>query len=64
MLTTDIKTIRQALRDQFEKRHYKITRTGEVHVYGPMPHSQEVGWWLMGDLVTAELWLGLYKLDT
>ena len=60
----NLKTIRQALRDQFGKRHYKITRTGEVHVYGPMPHSQVVGWWLMGDLVTAELWLGLYKLDT
>ena len=55
--------LRAALVDQFGKRHYKITRTGDVHVYGPMPNSRIVGWWLMGDILNAELWLGLHKCD-
>jgi hypothetical protein len=25
-----------------------------------MPNSQTVGWWLMGDLLSAELWLGFH----
>jgi hypothetical protein len=33
-----------------------------------MPNSTKMGWWLMGDILTAELWLGLHdypasKLD-
>ena len=55
--------LRQALREQFGKRNYKITRNGDVHVYGPMPKSRIVGWWLMGDILNAELWLGLHKCD-
>jgi len=61
--------LRAALVDQFGKRNYKITRNGDVYVYGPMPHSQITGWclganhgaprWrLIGDILTAQLWLG------
>ena len=56
-------TLRKALREQFGKRNFKITRTNEVHVYGPMPHSNIVGWWYMGDILAAELWLGFHKPD-
>jgi hypothetical protein len=54
--------LRKALVAEFGKRNYKITRTGDVHVYSPMPHSRVVGWWLMGDILTAELWLGFHKI--
>jgi len=25
-----------------------------------MPNARTVGWWLMGDILTTELWLGLH----
>ena len=52
------KELRAALREQYGQ--YRITRDDEVHIYGQMPNSQTVGWWLMGDILTAELWLGLH----
>jgi hypothetical protein len=30
-----------------------------VHIYGVMPNSATVGWWMMGDILIAELWMGL-----
>ncbi len=39
---------------------YRITQNDEVHIYGLMPNARIVGWWLMGDILTAELWLGLH----
>lgn len=54
-----IKALRQALRDEFGKRNYRITRSGEVHAYGLMPNSIVAGWWFMGDIAEAEIWLGL-----
>ena len=61
--------LRAALVNQFGKRNYKITRNGDVYVNGPMPHSQITGWcvganhgparwWLMGDILKAQLWFG------
>jgi hypothetical protein len=51
--------LRAALRKKYGSRAYRITRTGEVHIYGEMPNSNIVGWWLMGDILTAELWMGI-----
>ena len=60
MKNTQIKTLRSALRAKYGAGRYRITRNDEVHVYGLMPNSQTVGWWLMGDILGAELWLGLH----
>ena len=63
MRNIPIKTLRAALRAQFGARKYKITGTAcceQVHVYGLMPNSTTTGWWLMGDLFNAELWLGFH----
>ena len=41
--------VRQALRAEFGARRYRITRNGEVHVYGPMTNAAHiVGWRLYG----------------
>ena len=60
MKNTQIKTLRAALRAKYGAGNYRITRDDEVHVYWLMPNSQTVGWWLMGDLLSAELRLGLH----
>ena len=52
--------LRKALRDKYGKRNYRIDRNDLVHVYGVMPNSNIVGWWFMGDIINAELWLGFY----
>jgi hypothetical protein len=59
MKNIPIKTLRDALRAKFGPRRYRITCNGEVHVYGLMPNARTVGWLLMGDLLSADLWLGL-----
>ena len=41
------RALRAALREQFDR--YRITATGEVHIYGVMPSTNQVGWWLYGD---------------
>ena len=43
-----IKRIRQALRDKFGDRKYRITKYGEIHVYGTMPNTDREGWYLFG----------------
>lgn len=41
--------IRQALRREFGARQYRITRDGEIHVYGPMTNATHIiGWSLYG----------------
>ena len=52
--------LRNALRLKYGTRNYRIDRNDLVHIYGAMPNSQTVGWWLMGDIIEAELWLGLH----
>lgn len=67
MKTMPIKTLRAALRAKFGARKYKIVGTTcceQVHVYGLMPDARTVGWWLMGDILSAELWLGLHDGET
>ncbi len=51
--------LRAALRSKYGARKYQITRDDEVYIYGVKPNSQTVGWWYMGDIIVAELWLGL-----
>jgi len=53
--------LRNALRTKYGPRNYRITRNGEVHVYGLMPNAQIFRWWLMGDIIEAELWLGFHN---
>ena len=60
MKTISRKALRAALRAKFGARCYRITRTSEVYVYGLIPHTRTAGWWLMGDIIGAELWLGLH----
>lgn len=53
-------TLRAALRAQYGVNHYRITQNDEVYIYGLMPNDRLFGWWLMGDILTAELWMGLH----
>jgi len=55
-----IKTLRAALRAEYGKGCYRITRSDQVHIYSQMPNSNTLGWWLMGDILGAELWMGFY----
>lgn len=52
--------LRAALREQFGR--YRITATDEVHVYGVMPNTNQVGWWRYGDREEAAERLGLNQL--
>ena len=57
-----IANLRKALREKYGARKYKITGTvcaESVHIYGKIPNSILTGWWYMGDLDTAELWMGI-----
>jgi len=40
--------IRAALRNAFGARRYRITKTGEVHVFGRMPGTDRDGWFFFG----------------
>lgn len=42
--------IRNALRSAFGDRQYRITKSGEIHVYGDMPNTNMTGWYLFGYL--------------
>lgn len=46
--------IRTALREAFGAGNYRITRNGEIHIYGHMPNSGVVGWYLYGWMDDAE----------
>jgi hypothetical protein len=53
--------LREALRAKYGARNYRIDRNDQVYVYGTMPNSQNVSWWLMGDIIGAELWMGFHN---
>lgn len=46
--------IRAALVEMFGARKYRITANGEIHVYGVMPNTNQEGWYLFGDIDSAE----------
>lgn len=54
-----ITQLRKALRAKYGTRNYRIDRHDQVHIYGAAPNSQIVCWWLMGDIQTAYLWVGV-----
>ena len=47
-IMSNIKTLRSALVAKFGARQYRITSGGEIHVYGTMPNTNTVGWYLYG----------------
>lgn len=57
------KKIRAILRDTFGNRSYRITRDSEVHVYGQMPNSEEVGWYFFGHLEDPDTLARIRELD-
>jgi hypothetical protein len=57
---SNINAIRQALRREFGDRQYRITRDGEIHVYGPMTNAEHIiGWRLYGHVCDKQ---SLYDL--
>lgn len=46
--------IRKALRIEFGTRNYRITKNGEIHVYGTMPNTNQEGWYLYGWIGDAQ----------
>lgn len=49
-----IRQIRKLLVSQFGPRRYRITRDGEIHVFGPLPHTRYRAWYLYGYLDSPE----------
>lgn len=45
---------RDALRQEFGDHQYKIMRDGTIHVYGMMPNTAQEGWYLYGDVGSAD----------
>ncbi len=56
-----IATLRAALRAKYGARQYRITSSGDIHIYSQMPNSTVTGWWLMGNLQQAEDWMGIER---
>lgn len=56
---TNINKLRDALRAKYGARCYRITRTGDVHIYGLAPNSRVLCWWTMGEIAHAYTWMGL-----
>ena len=50
----NIAQIRNALRNAFGSRQYRITASGEIHVCGTMPGTNQTGWYLFGWVGDAE----------
>lgn len=48
MTKITITAIRNALREKFGARMYRITATGEIHAYGTMPNTNIEGWYVFG----------------
>jgi hypothetical protein len=45
---------RRIIKDRAETRDckYRITSNGEVHFYGRMPNSIEIGWWVFANSIS------------
>lgn len=55
--------IRAILRNAFGPRGYRITREGEIHIYGQMPNTDQVGWYFFGHLDSAETLARIAELE-
>jgi hypothetical protein len=40
--------VRKVLSARYGARNYRITQDGEIHVYGTIPNTNQVGWFLFG----------------
>ena len=58
-IMSNLSSIRAALINEFGARQYRITRDGEIHVYGTMPNTNQTGWYLYGYVGNAET---MYRL--
>jgi hypothetical protein len=57
-----IANLRKALIEKYGARKYRIVGTifaESVHIYSQMRNTNDTGWWLMGDLDGAELYMGI-----
>jgi hypothetical protein len=58
-----VRAVRAALRYKYGARQYKIAGhigvNEQISIYSKMPNSNETGWWLMGDIIDAEIRLGV-----
>lgn len=48
-LASERKELREKMREKFGAGKYRIEASGYVSVYGLMPNSSVVGWWLFAD---------------
>ncbi len=51
--------LRFALRTKFGSRKYRITKRGDVNVYGVIPNTNTVGWYFYGYLEDMHYWFDL-----
>ena len=51
--------IRAQLRARFGARKYRITRRGDVDVYGRLPNSNYVGWYFFGYIEDMPIYFAL-----
>ena len=51
---SNLSNIRAALINEFGARQHRITRDGEIHVYGTMPNTNQTGWYLYGRIDNAQ----------
>jgi len=49
-----IEKIRKILRSEYGNRNYRITSDGEIHIYGTMPQTNQIGWYLYGHVCDQE----------
>jgi len=54
-LTKKDLVIRRAAKEIFGEDNAKVTNNGEVHVYGIMPNTNIVGWYLLGFTGTSDI---------
>jgi len=40
--------LRELLRRDYGAGKYRLTKDGDVHVYGTMPNTNQTGWYLLG----------------
>jgi hypothetical protein len=40
--------LRELLRRDYGAGKYRLTKTGEVHAYGTMRNTNQIGWYLLG----------------
>lgn len=55
--------IRTAIKSIFGAKNAKVTKNGEVHVYGVMPNTNQSSWYLLGFTGCAEIEEAIWAPD-